>query len=131
LHETAFLQHFERYRNACAKAFPLKPKLRKWIVLLSENYSDILSAGRGDDVYVLAFDWNGKEKIFTIPDFSKIKKESQSVILDYYKEVYLLLSEFANYDFSQCWWDKLVDNPEHFAIRSNDGKIKEIRCSDL
>lgn len=126
-----FLQHIERYRNACAKAFPLKPKLREWIELLSKNYSEILSAGSGDDVYVLAFDQSGKEKIFTIPDFSKIKKESQSVILDYYREVYLLLSEFANYEFPQCWWDKLVDNPEHFSIRSNEGKIKEIRCSDL
>ncbi|MBR6942221.1 MAG: hypothetical protein IKH55_03935 [Fibrobacter sp.] len=126
-----FLQNFERYRSACAKAFPLKPKLREWIELLKKNYSDIMSAGRGDDVYVLVFEHSGNEKVFTIPDFSKIKREFQSVILDYYKEVYLLFSEFANYEFPQCWWDKLVDNPEHFAIRSNDAKIKEIRCSDL
>lgn len=125
-----FFQNFERYRSACAKAFPLKPKLKEWINLLRENYSDIMSAGSGDDVYVLVFDQNGKEKVFTIPDFSKIKEENQSVVLDFYKEAYLLFSEFANYEFPQCWWDKLVDNPEHFAIRSENGKIQEIRCVD-
>lgn len=125
-----FLLNFGRYRNACAKTFPLKNELKEWIKLLKENDFDILSAARDNDDYVLVFDQNGKEKVFKVPDISKIKVESQSVILDFYKEVYLLFREFANYEFAQCRWDKLVDNPERFATRSETGEIKEMRCAD-
>lgn len=125
-----FLLNLEKYRDACAQMIPLNPKLKELINLIRTQYSDILSASRGDDVYVLVFYENGVEREFLIPDFSKMEGGGHSVVLDFYQEIYQLFHEFVKNDFPRCWWDKLINNPERFSIRSKTGEINEMRCTD-
>ena len=88
----------------------------------------MLYASRIIETYRLIFRENGAEKDFYVPDFSKIQNEQRSVVLDFYEEISLLLQELIEIDFSQCSWDKLVDNPERFYI--SHGNLSDVGCTE-
>lgn len=111
-----FMLNFERYQKSCSRVIPLNPKLKEWLNLLRKNRSELLYASRMIETYRLIFRENGAEKDFYVPDFSKIQNEQRSVVLDFYEEISLLLQELIEIDFSQCVWNKLVDEPERFYI---------------
>lgn len=123
-----FMLNFERYQKSCSRVIPLNPKLKEWLNLLRKNRSELLYASRIIETYRLIFRENGAEKDFYVPDFSKIQNEQRSVVLDFYEEISLLLQELIEIDFSQCRWDKLVDNPERFYI--SHGDQSDVECKE-
>ncbi|SHM16343.1 hypothetical protein SAMN05720472_0611 [Fibrobacter sp. UWR3] len=123
-----FMLNFGRYQKSCSKAIPLKPKLKEWLNLLREHKSEILYASRPIETYELIFRDNGADKEFYVPDISKIQKDQRSIVLDFYEEISLLLQELIEIDFSQCRWDKLVDNPERFYI--SHGNQLDVECEE-
>ena len=123
-----FMLNFERYQKSCSKAIPFDSKLKEWLNLLREHRSEILYASRDIETYRLIFRENGADKEFYVPDFSKIQNDQRSIVLDFYAEISLLLQELTEKDFSQCSWDKLVDNPERFYI-SNGGEL-DVGCKE-
>ena len=49
-------------------------------------------------------------------------------MLDFYEEISLLLQELIEIDFSQCVWNKLVDEPERFYIMI--GNERDVGCKE-
>ena len=123
-----FMLNYGRYQKSCSRVIPLNSKLKEWLNLLRKNKFEMLYASRVIETYRLIFKENGAEKDFYVPDISKIQNEQRSVVLDFYEEISLLLQELIEIDFSQCSWDKLVDNPERFYI--SHGNLSDVGCTE-